>query len=297
MLLFARGFGMTDDAATIVIPRSSFRARLYLDLETFDDDGALSWANYTIIWLTLLSFALLAVETELAAQARMAGENLLAPGFQRWPAWLGWLAQVGNPVVLGVFALEYGARLWSCGADPRYRGFKGRIKYASKLSSVTDFLAFGPELIVMFLPHEPGAGLAALRMFRLLRLFKLARYMPAVDLIARAFQRAKPQLLVTLMFAGVLLFFSASMLYLIEGVGGDRLKEFGSIPRALWWAAVTLTTIGYGDVFPVTPIGKIAAAITALAGIAVVALPTGIFASAFTEELAALHARKKKGGE
>jgi voltage-gated potassium channel len=94
------------------------------------------------------------------------------------------------------------------------------------------------------------------------------------------------------MLAGSLLFVAAAILHFIEGPG--RPQEFGSIPRALWWSAVTLTTIGYGDVFPVTVMGKICAAITAVLGIAVVALPTGIFAAAISDELKDRETRKLK---
>ena len=81
-----------------------------------------------------------------------------------------------------------------------------------------------------------------------------------------------------------LVFVAAVTLYFIEGVGRGR-EQFASIPRSLWWAVATLTTVGYGDVYPITAWGKVAAAVIALAGVGVVALPAGIFASAFSEEL------------
>ena len=75
------------------------------------------------------------------------------------------------------------------------------------------------------------------------------------------------------------------LLYFVEGLGGHHQEEFASIPRALWWAVATLTTVGYGDVYPVTPLGRFFSAIIAIAGIGVVALPAGVFASAFSDEL------------
>jgi voltage-gated potassium channel len=83
---------------------------------------------------------------------------------------------------------------------------------------------------------------------------------------------------------------SATALYLVEGP--EQPDKFGSIPRALWWAAVTLTTIGYGDVFPVTPLGKLLAAMTAMAGIGLIAAPTGILAAAFSEAFQRQHHRR-----
>lgn len=82
-----------------------------------------------------------------------------------------------------------------------------------------------------------------------------------------------------------LVYVSAVALYFIEGVGGQQQENFGSIPRAVWWAIATLTTVGYGDVYPVTPLGRVFASVIALAGIGVVALPAGVFASAFSDEL------------
>ena len=82
-----------------------------------------------------------------------------------------------------------------------------------------------------------------------------------------------------------LVYVSAVLLYFVEGVGGEHQETFASIPRAIWWAVATLTTVGYGDVYPVTPLGRFCAAIIAIAGIGVVALPAGVFASAFSDEL------------
>ena len=92
----------------------------------------------------------------------------------------------------------------------------------------------------------------------------------------------------------MLVYLSAVMLYFIEGVGAGR-EEFGSIPRAVWWAIATLTTVGYGDVYPETTLGRVAASVIAMAGIGVVALPAGVFASAFSDELRArADARKEE---
>lgn len=265
------------------------RASVWRALEpSAREGGRLGPLNWFIIILVLASFAILAIETELSAQARLIAEGDAEAGFAPWPAWLQRVCDAANMAILATFAVEFGVRLWACGADPRFGGFHGPVRYFLQPLTVTDFLAFAPELIVTLLAPQAAAGtLAALRMLRLLRLFKLMRYAPALDILVNAFNRARPQLLVTLMFAAALLFVSAALLHFIEG--STRPQEFGSIPRALWWSAVTLTTIGYGDVFPITPLGKFAAAVTALAGIAFVALPTGIFASAISDELKDRH--------
>ncbi|MEH6411475.1 MAG: ion transporter, partial [Hyphomonas sp.] len=155
--------------------------------------------------------------------------------------------------------------------------------YMTRFHSIADLLAFLPEMIVLILGG--GMPLVALRVFRLFRLIKLARFVPAFDVLGAAVQRAGSQLLTTLALALALVYVSAVALYFIEGVGGKQQEMFQSIPRAIWWAIATLTTVGYGDVYPVTPLGRIFASVIALAGIGVVALPAGVFASAFSDEL------------
>jgi len=117
--------------------------------------------------------------------------------------------------------------------------------------------------------------------------------MPAFGVLWDTLKRSGGQLLTTLALALTLVYLSALVLYVIEGVGQGR-EEFASIPRAIWWATATLTTVGYGDAYPVTALGKIAAGIIAVAGIGVVALPAGIFASAFADELREREREKQK---
>jgi voltage-gated potassium channel len=137
-----------------------------------------------------------------------------------------------------------------------------------------------------------GVSALALRVLRLARLVKIARFVPAFDVLGAALKRAGTQLLTSLALALALVYISAVALYFIEGVGGEQLESFASIPRAVWWAIATLTTVGYGDVFPVTPLGRFFASIIALAGIGLVALPAGIFAGAFSDELREREAAK-----
>jgi voltage-gated potassium channel len=120
-------------------------------------------------------------------------------------------------------------------------------------------------------------------MTRILALAKLGRYSSALANIVGAIQSRKYELLISLCTALLAMLASATVLYGLEG--GNNPESFGSIPRALWWGVATLTTVGYGDVFPITVMGKIFAGVFALAGIGIIALPTGILAGAFADAI------------
>ncbi|MCV6606401.1 MAG: potassium channel family protein, partial [Porticoccaceae bacterium] len=173
-----------------------------------------------------------------------------------------------------VFAVEYVTRVWIAGEDPAYRGFGGRLKYMISPYALADLLAFLPEMIVLLaFSQADSAAVAAFKALRLLRLLKLARFVPAFTMLSSAFARCASQLAVALGLALALIYVSAIVLYFIEGA--QQPDAFGSIPRATWWAVATLTTVGYGDAYPITSTGKFVAALIALAGIGVVALPAG----------------------
>ncbi len=246
------------------------RSALYRQLEpSARDKSGLSPINLAIVLLVLTSFIALALETE----------PTLSPGWRNG-------INIFNLVIVAVFAFEYVVRLWVAGEDPRFAGFGGRVRYTFTPFALADLLAFGPELLVLtlFANGDTAQYLMTLRVLRLARLVKIARFMPAFHVLGAAMRRAGGQLLTTLALALALVYVSAVALYFIEGVG-QGVEEFASIPRAVWWAIATLTTVGYGDVYPVTVLGRIAASIIALAGIGVVALPAGVFASAFSDEL------------
>ena len=231
--------------------------------------GGLSVFNLFIVVLVLLSFLALALETE----------PTIGPEWRR-------AITLFNLAIIIIFAVEYMLRLWVAGEDPHYRGVRGRIRYIFSGYAMADLVAFLPELIwIAFAPEDASdQTVMVLRVLRLARLAKISRFIPAFDVLGAAVRRAGQQLLTTLAMALALVYVSAVLLYFIEGVGQGR-EVFGSIPRAIWWAIATLTTVGYGDVYPITTLGRIAASIIAIAGIGVVALPAGVFASAFSDEL------------
>jgi voltage-gated potassium channel len=182
-----------------------------------------------------------------------------------------------------VFAAEYLARLWSV-AERRSAGVSPtieRLHFALSLSALLDLLIIVVTLVPFFAINV--MALRLVRLLRILRLAKLGRMSSALGLLYGVVASRKYELMVTLGLASTLLIFGASALYWIEG--DLQPDKFGSIPRALWWAVITLTTIGYGDVYPITPAGKFVAGLVAISGIGLIAMPTGILASAFSEAM------------
>ena len=180
-----------------------------------------------------------------------------------------------------VFLAEYLVRIWIAPEKLRYAGRFGRLRYMVSIPALIDLLAILPGLFVFV-----GSEAFVVRLFRLLRILRLARlgrFSQAIHAITAAVQSRQYELLMSLTIAGILLLVSSTLLYLIEGtVQPDR---FGSIPRAMWWSIATLTTVGYGDVFPITPLGRILAGFTAITGIGLIAMPTGILAAAFSDAI------------
>jgi voltage-gated potassium channel len=179
-----------------------------------------------------------------------------------------------------VFALEYAARLWSVvGHSPRsVSPSRDRIEYAFSSLGIIDLMAFLPASIALL-----AGDRASLMLLGMLPFFKLVRYSPAMRSLLAALHAERRALVGCLVIlAGAVLFF-ASMLYAIEhDVQPDK---FGTIPQAMWWAIVTLGTVGYGDVVPVTPLGKLVSAFTIIGGLTMIALPVAIISTAFAEEV------------
>ncbi len=268
-----------------LIKRKHATAKAYVhDWLEPDQPGGVNFFSGTIIVLVLISLVSLAFETE-AVRADTT-----------FPASLRTIVQWINLIVVWVFAIEFSLRFWSEGENPAHWGVVGRLKFLAQPITIADVLAFLPELIViLFIPDAAGGWLAALRALRLFRLFKLARYVPAFAIVGAAVKRAWAPLMAALCVAAAQLYIAAMMLYFIEGE--TKPAAFGSIVRAMWWAIVTLTTVGYGDVYPETPLGRVAAGLVALAGIGIVAMPTGILASAFAEEFRERHEARERAAQ
>ena len=170
-------------------------------------------------------------------------------------------------VSVSIFALEYIARAWVCDLK-KY----STLTYLLSPMAIIDLLSFLPSLISV-----TGVDLRSLRILRLLRLLKLSRYSKAFQHLSNAIKAARDELFLSLLLMIVLLVISCTLIYFAEH--DLQPKAFSSIPASLWWGVITLTTIGYGDIYPITLIGKTIAGLTALFGIGLFALPGGIIAS------------------
>lgn len=187
-----------------------------------------------------------------------------------------------------VFTIEYAARIAVSKRDPRYQAMRfAQLRYIVTPMMLIDLAAILP----FFLPFVivDLRFIRIIRLFRLFRLFKLARYSEPLQTLGVVLKEKAGDLAVAFFVLFIMVIFASSLMYHLEHEAQP--EAFTSIPAAMWWGIITLTTIGYGDVYPITPAGKVVAAGIAVLGIAVYAIPTGIMASAFTE-----HLRKKREG-
>lgn len=185
-------------------------------------------------------------------------------------------------VSVAIFSIEYLARIWACTVQKGYQHpVYGRVEFARRPMLIVDLLAILPFFLGPVLPADLRF-LRALRLFRFVRLFKLARYSESMLAFSRVFHRKKADLVVAFSVTFILLIVSSSLMYFVET--SAQPEAFSSIPETLWWGVITLTTVGYGDVTPVTPLGQIIGGIVAMLGIGLFGLPASILASGFIEE-------------
>ena len=181
-----------------------------------------------------------------------------------------------------LFLAEYIARLWVAPLrkDAR-RGWRGVLDYVLTPLAILDLLAMAPTLLGFVSPE-----LYLLRILRLVRIGRIGRskrFRESVKHFNRAIVSKKEELQISAIYTAIVIFVSSVLMFVAEGT--VQQEQFGSIPRCLWWSIVTVTTVGYGDVYPVTFIGRVIAALTAICGVAAVAIPIGIISAGFTESL------------
>jgi voltage-gated potassium channel len=180
-----------------------------------------------------------------------------------------------------VFTIEYLLRVWTAPykfpLPPKKPSFYPYVCFIFSFMGIFDLCAILPfYLPFLFIDLRV---LRILRLFRLLRFFKLTRYNKSFELIGRVFKNEKEKLFMTVFILGVMLLLASSLMYAVENA--VQPEEFPNILATLWWAVVTLTTVGYGDVFPITILGKLLSGIISILGIGLIALPSGIISSGF----------------
>ena len=183
-----------------------------------------------------------------------------------------------------IFSIEYVLRVWSAPARNdlgNSTNFIKRMKYIFSFTGLIDFLAIIPSILPYFFG---GLDLRWLRVLRLLRLLKISNYSSALEDFFSAIKADWRSFSAALYLMVIALFLSSALMYIAEH--DSQPEKFSSIPETMWWGLITLTTVGYGDVSPVTPLGKIIGAFTAIMGVCTVALLTGIVASAFANQRA-----------
>ncbi len=191
---------------------------------------------------------------------------------------------------VAVFTIEYTLRIWSCVSKATYRNvLSGRLRFALTPMALIDLVAILP-FYVGWIGFDLRF-LRALRLLRLVRIAKVARYMNALQIMSRVLRAKREELLLTAAVTLLLLIMAASLMYQVEH---DAQPEvFSSIPATMWWAIATLTTVGYGDVYPITPMGQVVASVVAILGVGLFALPTGIIGAGFVEEIQRLKTEKR----
>ncbi|HSK12288.1 MAG TPA: ion transporter [Phnomibacter sp.] len=195
---------------------------------------------------------------------------------------LKWFFDLFEIVSVAIFSMEYILRLWCITENPKYaHPLFGRLKYFISFSALVDLLAILP-FYVPFLTHLDLRFLRILRLIRILRIFKLGRYIAASDMIRNVVKDKMEELVLSFAMTTFLIIASSCVMYFIEH--SAQPDQFTSIPRTMWWCVTTLTTVGYGDMIPITPAGRLLTGFISILGVGLFALPAGIMASGFSQE-------------
>ena len=191
----------------------------------------------------------------------------------------GSLFHVFEIISIVIFSTEY---LYRVGHAYYKNGKKGAFQYVFSFFGIIDLISILPFYLNQLIKLD-GRFLRILRLFRLTRIFKFGRKSNSLKVFTKALISVKSELTFTLFLSVLSILFSASAIYYLENEAQP--EKFSSITESIWWATVSLATVGYGDVYPVTAGGKIFASLISLVGIAIVAIPTGVISAAFVEEI------------
>lgn len=244
----------------------NIRCKIFEIIQPYDGTSRLSWSFDCMITALILASVVI----------------VFASTFDLSPRALK-IVSVLEGVASSVFTVEYALRIAT--ADllyPQSGKIRSRIRYIFSPMAVVDLVAILPFWLPMLLPGTV-LGIRALRLVRLLRIFKLNRYSDAMKSLADVIVLKKRELLGSMFFVGLLMLISSLIMYSAEHEAQPTV--FRNAFSGLWWAVATLTTVGYGDIYPVTTLGRIVGAFIAFSGLAAVAIPTGIISSGLTERI------------
>jgi voltage-gated potassium channel len=199
----------------------------------------------------------------------------------------GFYFNLFETISIYIFSFEYLYRIRMAYLDNQ---LKGVSKYVFSTFGLIDLISILPFFLNQFVKVD-GRFLRILRLFRLTRIFKLGRDSSSLKLFVKALRGVKNELKFTLFLSSLAILFSASAIYYLEHEAQP--EKFSSITESIWWATVSLATVGYGDVYPITPGGKIFASFISLIGIGIVAIPTGIISASFVEEIYTVRRERK----
>jgi voltage-gated potassium channel len=224
------------------------------------------WVDLSVIALILISVANVFLQT----MPEMAAHQAVLEEMERW--------------IVVVFSVEYLLRLWTAPEAGLYgTGWRAYFRYALTPAALIDLAAVLPYYLAP-MAQANSMVLRLLRIFRLVRVLKIGRYHTSMSLLVRVLKLRREELTVSLGLVLALVMIASTLMYAVEH--DAQPKAFPSIPAAIWWGVVTMTTVGYGDVYPITSAGKFVAGVSVLLGVGLFALPAGILASGFHEELA-----------
>ena len=187
-----------------------------------------------------------------------------------------------DSIAVGLFSIEYFLKLYSCVEDPIFKKwFSGRVKHSLRFASIIDFLAIIPFFLELFLHHL--FDLRFLRVFRLMRLLKITKQNNSTAVLKRVFTRETPILAASLFIMMLMVVLAASLAYLMEH--DSQPDKYENIPASIYWAVITLSSVGYGDLTPLTTVGRVMTILMAVIGVGIFAIPSALLASSFADEL------------
>ena len=199
------------------------------------------------------------------------------------PDWLFRILMRIEFISIIIFTVEYALRIWTANLlYPQLNPIRARIRYITSPMAIIDLIAILPFLVPVLHTYNL-VGVRAFRLVRLLRIFKLNRYSDALAAIGDVFRSKAQQMIASTFFVFIILILASLLIYYAEH--DAQPEQFENAFSGLWWAVATLTTVGYGDIYPITPLGRVLGAVIAILGIGMVAVPTSILSAGFMETL------------